>query len=129
MNPAARSRWFDASRAGYASARRRMTFRRTRTAGRFGRDFTSGPPPYPPCRAIPVTGALFHTQGGLLTDRAARVVRGNEEPLPNLFAGGISGPARGGTVRERPADSGRSRIPCGGREAEHLLWRLRKWHV
>ena len=45
-----------------------------------------------------VTGALFHTQGGLRVDDTARVVRTDGTLLPNLFAGGgaaqsISGPA------------------------------------
>ena len=45
-----------------------------------------------------VTGALFHTQGGLQIDAQARVLRADGRPLPNLFAGGgaargISGPA------------------------------------
>ena len=44
-----------------------------------------------------VTGALFHTQGGLMIDDRARVLRPDGSPLPNLFAGGgaacgVSGP-------------------------------------
>ena len=35
-----------------------------------------------------VTGALFHTQGGLRIDTAARVLKRDGTPLPNLFAGG-----------------------------------------
>ena len=55
----------------------------------FGRDFTkaealAGPPFY----AVKVTGALFHTQGGLAIDGSARVLRPDGSPLPNLFAGG-----------------------------------------
>jgi fumarate reductase flavoprotein subunit len=59
----------------------------------FGRDFTTKPALAPPYRAIRVTGALFHTQGGLVVDTKARVLRRNGQPLPNLFAGG--GAARG----------------------------------
>lgn len=59
----------------------------------FGRDFTGKPPLAPPYRAARVTGALFHTQGGLVVDADARVMRGDGTPLPNLFAGG--GAARG----------------------------------
>jgi fumarate reductase flavoprotein subunit len=59
----------------------------------FGRDFTGKPELAPPWRAARVTGALFHTQGGLVVDEDARVLRGNGAPLPNLFAGG--GAARG----------------------------------
>ncbi len=54
----------------------------------YGRDFTSKPPLAPPYCAIKVTGALFHTQGGLVIDRDARVLRADGTALPNLFAGG-----------------------------------------
>jgi len=59
----------------------------------FGRDFTGAPPLEPPYFAIRVTGALFHTQGGLEIDDQARVLRPDSTALPNLFAGG--GAARG----------------------------------
>lgn len=49
----------------------------------FGRDFTTKPPLEPPLYGVKVTGALFHTQGGLVVDEKARVL-----PLPNVFAGG-----------------------------------------
>jgi len=55
---------------------------------RFGRDFTGQPPLAAPYHAIRVTGALFHTQGGLKIDPAARVLRPDGSALPNLFAGG-----------------------------------------
>jgi fumarate reductase flavoprotein subunit len=54
----------------------------------FGRDFTTKPKLVAPYYGIKVTGALFHTQGGLVIDESARVL-----PLPNVFAGG--GAARG----------------------------------
>lgn len=59
----------------------------------FGRDFTGKPPLAAPFHAAKVTGALFHTQGGLVVDTDARVLDGAGRPLPNLFAGG--GAARG----------------------------------
>ncbi len=59
----------------------------------FGRDFTGKPPLAPPYSAARVTGALFHTQGGLIVDEHARVLRSDGSALPNLFAGG--GAARG----------------------------------
>ena len=67
----------------------------------WGRDFTQKPFLEPPFHAIKVTGALFHTQGGLVVDSQARVLRENGTPLPNLFAGGgaargLSGPSRWG---------------------------------
>ena len=59
---------------------------------RFGRRFDA-PPLAPPFHAVRVTGALLHTQGGLVVDDAARVLRSDGTVLPNLFAGG--GAARG----------------------------------
>ena len=62
----------------------------------FGRSFTA-PPLTPPFYAVRVTGTLFHTQGGLVVDHEARVLRQDGTLLPNLFAGGgaacgVSGP-------------------------------------
>jgi len=59
----------------------------------FGRDFCSAPTLTPPYHGVKVTGSLFHTQGGLLVDRDARVLRQDCTPFPNLYAGG--GAARG----------------------------------
>jgi fumarate reductase flavoprotein subunit len=41
-----------------------------------------------PYCAIKVTGALFHTQGGLAIDTRARVLQKDGRPFPNLFAAG-----------------------------------------
>ncbi len=65
---------------------------------RFGRRFSGKPPLTPPFYGAKVTGALFHTQGGLLIDDGCRVLRPSGEALPNLFAAGgaacgVSGPA------------------------------------
>jgi fumarate reductase flavoprotein subunit len=46
-----------------------------------------------PFYAVKVTGALFHTQGGLDIDAQCRVLRGDGSPFPNLLAAG--GAARG----------------------------------
>jgi len=67
----------------------------------FGRDWAGVPQLEPPFRAVKVTGALFHTQGGLGVDAAARVLRSDGAPLPNLFAAGgaavgVSGPDASG---------------------------------
>lgn len=62
-------------------------------ADAFGRNFAGVPGLQPPFHAVRVTGALFHTQGGLAIDRETRVVDTAGRPLPNLFAGG--GAARG----------------------------------
>jgi fumarate reductase flavoprotein subunit len=59
----------------------------------FGRDFGTRPALTAPYYAVKVTGALFHTQGGLEIDVHARVLRADGTPLPNLYAGG--GAARG----------------------------------
>jgi fumarate reductase flavoprotein subunit len=54
----------------------------------FGRNFTAKPVLQAPLHAIRVTGALFHTQGGLVVDTGARVVDDAGQPLPNLLAAG-----------------------------------------
>lgn len=54
----------------------------------FGRSFAGVPPLAPPYRAVKVTGALFHTQGGLVVDATARVLDEAGAPLPNLYAAG-----------------------------------------
>ncbi len=59
----------------------------------FGRRFAERPVLAPPYYAVRVTGALFHTQGGLNVDANGRVLRADGSPLPNLYAGG--GAARG----------------------------------
>jgi fumarate reductase flavoprotein subunit len=63
----------------------------------FGRDFSGKPRLSAPFHAVKVTGALFHTQGGLMIDDGARVTRPDGSALPNLFAAGgaacgVSGP-------------------------------------
>jgi fumarate reductase flavoprotein subunit len=55
---------------------------------RFERNFVGAPPPQSQYCAVRVTGALFHTQGGLAVDGDARVMRENGTALPNLFAVG-----------------------------------------
>jgi fumarate reductase flavoprotein subunit len=73
------------------------------TPDRFGRSFAGKAPLAPPYYAVRVTGALFHTQGGLEVDGNARVLRQDRTPFPNLFAGGgaargISGPSCWGYI-------------------------------
>ena len=67
--------------------------RQSGCADRYGRSFEGLAPLAPPYFAVRVTGALFHTQGGLSIDAAARVLRADGRALPNVFAGG--GAARG----------------------------------
>ncbi len=64
----------------------------------FGRDLENVEQLNAPFYAIKVTGALFHTQGGLCVDEKARVKRIDGGTFPNLFAGGgaarsVSGPS------------------------------------
>jgi fumarate reductase flavoprotein subunit len=54
----------------------------------FGRDFSLCPNLEAPFCAIRVTGAIYQTQGGLVVDGNARVLKKDDSPLPNLFAGG-----------------------------------------
>jgi fumarate reductase flavoprotein subunit len=58
------------------------------TTDRFGRHFTGVAPLAQPYCAVKVTGALFHTQGGLAIDATTRVRRLDGSVLPNLFAAG-----------------------------------------
>ena len=55
---------------------------------RFGRRFLAGQACKAPYRAVKVTGALFHTQGGPAIDSDGRVKRKDGTIFPNLFAAG-----------------------------------------
>lgn len=55
---------------------------------RYGRTFSADQTCKPPLRAVKVTGALFHTQGGLAIDAKGRVKRKDGTGFPNLFAAG-----------------------------------------
>ena len=68
---------------------------------RFGRSFSGKQALAAPFCAVRVTGALFHTQGGLKVDENGRVLRADGSLFPNLYAGGgaargISGPDASG---------------------------------
>jgi fumarate reductase flavoprotein subunit len=82
-----------------------------------------------PFCAVKVTGALFHTQGGVVIDTSARVLRSDRTPLPNVFAGGgaargLSGPSNWGyfsggglltaTILGRIAGASAARLAAGG---------------
>ena len=60
-----------------------------------------GKPLEPPLYGARVTGALFHTQGGLKVNQRAQVMRLDGKPIPNLFAGG--GTAAGFSGKAGPA--------------------------
>jgi fumarate reductase flavoprotein subunit len=55
---------------------------------RFGRQFAAAQLFSPLYHAVKVTGALFHTQGGLAIDGACRVKRDDGGIFPNLLAAG-----------------------------------------
>ena len=54
----------------------------------YGRQFAAEQRCEPPFCAVKVTGALFHTQGGLAIDARGRVIRNDGTVFPNLFAAG-----------------------------------------
>ncbi|MBL8644093.1 MAG: FAD-dependent oxidoreductase [Rhodospirillaceae bacterium] len=69
----------------------------------FGRTFAETAQLNPPYAGVKVTGALYHTQGGLVVDGHGQVKRADGSLLPNLFAGGgaarsISGPGASGYI-------------------------------
>ena len=55
---------------------------------RYGRQFAPEQRFVTPFCAVKVTGALFHTQGGLAIDAIGRVKRKDATTFPNLFAAG-----------------------------------------
>jgi fumarate reductase flavoprotein subunit len=68
-----------------------------RAADRFGRQFAPEQGFQPPFCAVKVTGALFHTQGGLAIDAIGRVRRKDGTVFPNLFAAGGAAAGISGT--------------------------------
>lgn len=71
--------------------------KRAGSIDRFGRVFAGRPLLSPPFKAVKVTGALFHTQGGLAIDEKARVLTKQGVHLPNLFAAGGAAAGVSGT--------------------------------
>jgi fumarate reductase flavoprotein subunit len=55
---------------------------------RYGRKFSPAHHCTAPFHAVKVTGALFHTQGGLAINAAGRVRRKDGKVFPNLYAAG-----------------------------------------
>jgi fumarate reductase flavoprotein subunit len=70
------------------TAARVTTFKQSGTTDTFGRGWTGIPDLIAPLHAVRVQGALFHTQGGLVVDTDARVVRQGGTAFHNLFAAG-----------------------------------------
>jgi flavocytochrome c len=70
----------------------------TSARDRYGRTFIAEQSCKPPYHAVKVTGALFHTQGGLVVDPDGRVKRRDGTTFPNLFAAGGSAVGVSGSV-------------------------------
>lgn len=92
----------------------------------FGRTFGGKPPLAPPYRAAKVTGALFHTQGGLVVDGDARVLDAEGRAFPNLFAAGgaargISGPGADGYLAGNGLLTATTLGKLAGRAAARLV--------
>jgi fumarate reductase flavoprotein subunit len=49
---------------------------------------STGTPLASPLYVVRITGALFHTQGGLKVNEKAEVIRKDGSTVPNLYAGG-----------------------------------------
>jgi fumarate reductase flavoprotein subunit len=93
---------------------------------RFGRVFAPDQALVPPFHAVKVTGALFHTQGGLAVDAKARVRRKGGSLFPNLFAAGgaaagVSGAAAAGYLSGNGLLTATTLGRIAGRAASALL--------
>ena len=65
---------------------------------RYGRQFRAEQSCKPPYYAVKVTGALFHTQGGLAVHASGRVKRKDGTTFPNLFAAGGAAAGVSGSI-------------------------------
>jgi fumarate reductase flavoprotein subunit len=79
-----------------------------------------------PLYGVRVTGALFHTQGGLVVDRHARVLRADGRVVPHLYAGGgvaagISGHGAGGYLSGNGLLTALGYGMLAGRHAAHAI--------
>jgi fumarate reductase flavoprotein subunit len=73
-----------------------------------------------PFYVIKVTGALFHTQGGLKIDEHCRVIKNNDAVIPNLLAaGGAAGGVSGNAVWGYLSGNGLLSAVAGGYIAAH----------
>ena len=92
---------------------------------RFGRTFDKHQPLTPPYYAVKVTGALFHTQGGVAVDRNGRVLRRDGRPFANLLAAGgaargLSGPGSSGYLSGCGLTAAVTLGRLAGRTAAHI---------
>jgi len=75
-----------------------------------------------PFYAVKVTGALFHTQGGLDVDASCRVLDGEGRPLANLWAaGGAARGVSGNHVSGYLSGNGLLSAVAGGYIAAHAM--------
>jgi fumarate reductase flavoprotein subunit len=91
-----------------------------------GRRFLASQALRPPFHAVRVTGALFHTQGGLVVDGDARALRPDGTLLPNLLAAGgaacgVSGPHASGYLSGNGLLTALALGRRAGREAARLV--------
>lgn len=96
------------------------------TRDSFGRAFNLDKRLKPSFCAVRVTGAIFHTQGGLAVDRDARVLMQDGKPTANIFAGGgaargISGSGADGYLAGNGLLSATSLGKLAGRAASRLV--------
>jgi len=78
-----------------------------------------------PLHAIRVTGALFHTQGGLDINAAMQVLRADGSPYPNLLAaGGAARGVSGNAVWGYLSGNGLLSAVAGGHIAAHTARQL-----
>ena len=86
-----------------------------------GRSFSGSPELIAPFKAVKVTGALFHTQGGLVVNHDARVLKIEGSTFPNLLAaGGAAAGISGSTAAGYLSGNGLLTATVLGRKAgEH----------
>ncbi len=92
----------------------------------FGRSFAHTPPLAPPYCAVRVTGALFHTQGGLAIAPNSAVLDPSGTPFPNLLAAGgaacgVSGRTAAGYLSGNGLLSAVTLGSLAGETAAHLV--------
>jgi fumarate reductase flavoprotein subunit len=88
------------------------------TRDTLGRSFSGSPDLTAPFKAVKVTGALFHTQGGLVVNREARVLKTDGSPFPNLLAaGGAAAGVSGSTAAGYLSGNGLLTATVLGRKA------------
>ena len=83
-----------------------------------------------PFYAVKVTGALFHTQGGLDIDADCRVLRADGTAFPNLLAaGGAARSVSGNAVWGYLSGNGLLSAVAGGYIAAHTAAQVASKHV